>query len=158
MVDGANGAIPNGWLIRMMAGKIIWKIRRTKSATWMMKMGPDFRKPPCGWWFGAFFFNMLRIFIPTDLHIFQRGGEKPPTSHFGVLSGKLPQLWRKKNNIFFLMDKSTKAIFNSYIRLLEGLLWVQQCHKPAPKSLCIDKPLKNMRLMMVYFVVYTALL
>ena len=34
-----------------------------------------------GWWFGCHFLfsHILGIIIPIDVHIFQRGGEKPPT-------------------------------------------------------------------------------
>ena len=37
-----------------------------------------------GWWFGTFFIfpYIGNVIIPIDFHIFQRGGEKPPTSHW----------------------------------------------------------------------------
>ena len=42
-----------------------------------------------GWWFGTFlmFPYIGNLIIPTDFHVFQRGGPGPPTSYIFTISG-----------------------------------------------------------------------
>jgi hypothetical protein len=53
-------------------------------------------------WNMFLFFHILGIIIPTDFHIFQRVGEKPPTSYRYGVSTARP--WRQQGDLIITFD------------------------------------------------------